>query len=200
MIHDPSSPESFGHEPDIDPQGLWQGQKKEYDDMSLADIHMKARRFESKIQRRNALEYVACGVVIIGFGPALFTGPHWLMRAGAGLVMLAVPYVGWQLHRRGAAEGLSAPGETLVDAYRRQLTRQRDALRSVGSWYLAPFVPGLVLLTVGMWLAPPRPGVPIERKEASLLLGAAVMVVAFAAIWWLNQRGAKRLQRMIDDL
>jgi hypothetical protein len=195
MIHEPSNPE-----PDVDPQGLWQSQKKEYDPMTLADIHQKARRFESKVQGRNAREYVACGIVIIGFAYTLMTGPHWLMRVGAGLIILAVPYVAWQLHRRGSAEGLPEPGETLVDAYRRHLSRQRDALRSVGSWYLAPIAPGLALLMVGMWFAPLKPGVPLERKQASLLIMAALMVAVFFGVWLLNRWGAKRLQKRIDDL
>ena len=43
MMHVPSGPDSSGREPDIDPQGLWQAQKKEYDSMTLAAIHEKAR-------------------------------------------------------------------------------------------------------------------------------------------------------------
>ena len=195
MIHEPSD-----HDPDIDPQGLWQSQEKEYDPMTLAAIHEKARKFEGRIQWRNAVEYAACGVVVVGFAPALFSAPHWLMRVGAGLIIVAVPYVAWQLHRRASAEGLSAPGETLVDAYRRQLIRQRDALRSVGSWYIGPFVPGMVMIQIGTWLAPLKPGVPLARKQAFLLVYEPIMVVFLIGIWLWNQRGAKRLQKRIDDL
>ncbi|MGZ3272266.1 MAG: hypothetical protein ACXU82_21905 [Caulobacteraceae bacterium] len=195
MTHEPSN-----HEPDIDPQGLWQSQKKEYDAMTLADIHLKARRFESKVQRRNAVEYFACGIVIVGFAPALLFGPHWMMKAGAGLIMLAVPFVAWQLHRRGSVEASPEPGESLVESYRRQLVRQHAALRTVGSWYLAPFAPGLVAMMAGVWLAPLKPGVSIERKHASLLIATALVVVAFAAVWLWNQHGARRLQKRIDEL
>jgi hypothetical protein len=51
-----------------------------------------------------------------------------------------------------------------------------------------------------MWLAPLKPGVPIERKEISLLIASALMVAAFAGVWWLNQWGARRLQKKIDEL
>jgi hypothetical protein len=122
------------------------------------------------------------------------------MRVGAGLVVLAVPYVAWQLHRRGSAEGISAPGETLVDAYRRHLIRQRDAIRSVGSWYIGPFVPGLTLMWIGMWLGPLKPGMPLERKQISLVITGVFMIVVFVGVWLLNQWGARRLQKKIDEL
>lgn len=73
------------------------------------------------------------------------------MQAGAGLIMLAILFVTWQLHRRGSAESTPQAGEALVDAYRRQLIRQRNALRTAGLWYVAPVVPGMALLMLGRW-------------------------------------------------
>ena len=187
-------------EPDIDPRGLWQSQNKEYDAMTLAQIHAKARTFENRIQRRNAVEYAACGVVIVGFAPPLLFGPNWMMRVGAALIMLGTIYVGWQLHRRGSVDAPAAPGETLVDAYRRQLIRQREALRTIATWYLAPFMPGMALLMVGIWFRAPTPGVTVERAHAGLLIMAGVWVAICVGIWLLNQHGAKRLQKKIDEL
>jgi hypothetical protein len=195
MIHEPPN-----HEPDIDPQGLWQSQKKEYDPMTLADIHQKARKFESKIQRRNAIEFVACGVVIVGFAPALFLQYHWLTKVGAAWIMLATVFIAWQLHKRASVDAPAGTGETLVEAYRRQLMRQRDAVRSMGTWYLAPMIPGFVLLQAGFWLGTPRAGVPIERVHTNVLIMLAVWIVLCAGIWLLNQWGAKRLQKKIDEL
>jgi hypothetical protein len=192
--------ETSDHQPDIDPQGLWQAQKKEYDAMTLADIHLKARKFESRVQGRNAREYIACGIVIVGFAPALVFGPNWMMRAGAALIMLATVYVGWQLHRRASVEASPEPGESLVDTYRRQLIRQRDALRSIGSWYLAPFAPGMALTLIGIWFRAPKPGVSVERAHAGLLIVAVVWIAVCAGIWLLNKRGAKLLQKRIDEL
>jgi hypothetical protein len=31
-------------------------------------------------------------------------------------------------------------------------------------------------------------------------IGSAVMLAVFAAVWWLNQLGARRLQRHIDEI
>jgi hypothetical protein len=192
--HEPEDPQG------IDPLGLWQSQTKEYDAMTLADIHTMARRLDGRVQRRNAVEYVACGVVIVGFAQTLLNGPNWIMRAGAGLFMLAVPYVAWQLHRRGSAEGVVQPGESAVDAYRRHLSRQRDALKSVGSWYLAPFAPGMALMTIGMWFRTPRPGLSVAHDHLNVAIGAVVIAALFLGIWWLNRRGARLLQKRIDEL
>lgn len=195
MRGDPSD-----REPDLDPQGLWQAQEKEYDPMTLADIHAKARTFESRIQLRNAREYVACGVVMALFALMLVVSPNWMMKAGAGLVVAGTAFVAWQLHRRGSIQASPLHGETLVDAYRRQLIRQRDALRTVGWWYLAPMTPGMALLMTGMWFRTPKPGVPAERAHLAVLIVAGAWVLACAGIWRLNQKGAKRLQARIDEL
>ena len=194
------------HEPDDpqgtwDPQGLWQSQTKEYDAMTLADIRAKAHNFERRINRRNAVEYMACGVVLVGFGAQIPAAPNWMIRAGAGLVMLATVYIAWQLHRRGSVEATPEAGESLIDSYRRQLVRQRDAIGTVGSWYLAPFLPGMALMILGRWFrAPTKPGVTVEAAHFGLVVASAVCAAVFVGIWLLNLRGAKLLQKRIDDL
>lgn len=189
-----------GDPSEFDPQGLWQSQKKELDPMTLAEVHAKARAFDSKIQRRNAIEYVAVGVVIVGFVPALLNRNSWLMQAGAALIMLAAVYVAWQLHRRGSSDSVLRPGETLVEAHRRQLIRQRDALRGVGLWYIAPMIPGLTLITLGRWFQAHSSRLPIARDHAVILVSMAIMILALLGVWLLNLRGAKLLQRRIDEL
>ena len=52
--------------------------------MTLADIHAKARAFDAKVQRRNAIEYVACGVVIVAFVPTLLNPQSWMMQVRGG--------------------------------------------------------------------------------------------------------------------
>lgn len=190
-----------GDPSDFDPQRLWQSQQKELDPMALAEIHAKARKFESRIQRRNAIEYVACGVVMVGFTPALLNSANWMIQAGAGLIMLGTLVVAWQLHRRASAVATPNVGEALVDSYRRQLVRQRDAIRSVGAWYLAPLIPGLALMLIGFWFrGPARPGQSLAQYHLGMAIMDAVMVVLFAGVWALNRRGARVLQKRIDAL
>ena len=123
------------------------------------------------------------------------------MQAGAGLIMLAILFVAWQLHRRGSTKSTPQPGESLVEAYRRQLIRQRNALRTVGIWYLAPFVPGMALIMLGRWYTMRAPArAEIAQDRAIILASSAFVVLVMAAIWLLNLRGARRLQKRIDEL
>src|SRR5688572_7679731 len=121
-----------------DPKDLWQGQTTEYDPMTLADIHTKAAAFQARIRRRNRTEYVGCALAIAGFAPALFFQDSWMMQVGAALTIMAVLFVGWQLHRRASAEPTPGAGAAAVDFHRQQLVRQQQAVRSIAGWYLAP--------------------------------------------------------------
>ena len=75
--------------------------------------------------------------------------------------------------------------------HRSELVRQRDLLRSVPRWYLGPFVPGLVLTLVGLWLANPGGSWRVG-------LGAAFVALVFAGVAWLNFRGARKLDEQIE--
>jgi hypothetical protein len=184
----------------LDPQGLWQSQPTEHDAMTLAAIHAKARTLETRVQVRNAVEYVACGAAMVGFAPALLNGQNWMIRAGAALIMLGVVFIAWQLHRRASAEASPQPGETLVEAYRRQLVRQRDALRSVGLWYIAPVVPGMVLFMLGARLQPHPHRMPPASADAAFLVAAGIVAFVFVGVWLLNLNAARQLQKRIDEL
>jgi hypothetical protein len=79
-----------------------------------------------------------------------------------------------------------------LEFLRAELIRQRDLLRSVWGWYLLPFVPGLLLILVGVALERP------ERRD--WLAPGIVAAVTFVGIGLLNQRVARKLQRRLDDL
>ena len=189
-----------GDPADLDPRELWRSQEKEHDPMTLAAIHAKARTFESRIERRNAIEYVASGVVIVCFAPILLQGPNWIMQLGAGLVMLGAVVVAWQLHRRASNESTPLAGEALVDAYRRQLIRQRDALRTVWLWYLGPLAPGLAAMMIGGWFRRPPPRMTVEQSHVAQLATDAFIILVFLGVFLLNLWGARRLQKRIDEL
>jgi hypothetical protein len=193
------SGEPSGFDPQtFDPQTLWQAQEKEYDPMTLAQIHQAARSFQIGVRWRNAIEYVACVVVILGFSQGLLHPGSWMVQAGSALMIAATVFVGWQIHRRGSAQPLSQ-GDALVPAYRHELIRQRDALRSVFAWYLAPFIPGMVLMLTGRWFTPPQ-GRTMEVNHLVIALSTIIMILAWTAVWLLNQRYADKLQKRIDAL
>jgi drug/metabolite transporter (DMT)-like permease len=176
------------------PQALWQGQPQEHEPMSLA------RTFEANVRWRNAREYIASVLVILGFSPVLLHRDSWMMQAGAALVMAATIFVAWRIHRRAGAKRVPEASETLRDFHRQELIRQRDLLRSVGLWYMAPFAPGMVLVMLGRWFQSHAAHRPIAQDHLGILLASAFAILVFAAVWWLNQRGADRLQRQIDAL
>ena len=168
--------------------------------MSLAEIHQKARSLEKKVRWRNAREYIASAVVILGFSPTLFHKDSWMMQAGAALIIAGTIYVVWRMHRHASARAVPDAGEALRAFHREELIRQRDALRSVGRWYLAPFVPGMVLVMMGRWFQSHVGGRSLAMDHLGILLASALVAQVFGGIWWLNQRGADHLQKQIDQL
>ncbi len=189
-----------GKPPDFEPQALWQSQSTEHDPMTIAAIHEKARVFQTRIRRRNLIEYIASIVVIAGFTPALLHPGSWMMQAGAGLIMIATVFVVWQLHRRGSAAALPDSGDALIDFHRRELVRQRDMLRAVAVWYLGPFVPGMALTMLGRWFQAHAQHRPVGLDHLIILLSGGIVSLMLLGIWLLNQWGARRLQKRIDEL
>ena len=167
-----------------DPLRLWQGQPGDGTDISLDEIRRRAGSFENRIRNRNLREYLGAAVVALAFTFYIFKFSDWAIRAGSVLVLAGTAYVVVQLYRR--SRPLTLPSElgliASVEFYRRELERQRDLLRSVWSWYLAPLLPGLLVISRGK------------------IITIAINALVFGAVWWLNQRGADRLTRQIEEL
>lgn len=166
---------------------------------ALAEVRVGADRFHRLIRRRNAVEYAACVLVVGFFGYGALSGGirDPIAQAGAWLIVLATIFVAWQLHSRASAVEPPAAdaARSILVHQRAQLVRQRDALASVGLWYLAPFAPGLALMVLA-------PG--IRHGLGALGAGAwsavAINFLVFGGVWWLNRRAARALQRAIDEL
>lgn len=168
--------------------------------MSLAEIHHKARQLERGVRWRNIREYAASMVVVVFFAPVLLHRDSWMMQAGATLIIAATLFVCWQIHRRTATGAIPNAGDALRDYHRQTLMRQRDALKSVGWWYMAPFAPGMILLMMGRWFQSHVPNRSLAMDHLGILLASGVAMLVFVGVWWLNQQGAKRLQKQIDAL
>ncbi|MEO8113051.1 MAG: hypothetical protein ABI655_01635 [Phenylobacterium sp.] len=180
--------------PKDDLKALWRDQQTEMQPMSLELIH--ARGFQSGIKRRNLIEDVASVIVVAAFSWYVFALPSPVLKLASVLVIAGVLVVVRQLHRRGSALPLP-PGASAADSlafHRAQLVRQRDAVRTVWLWYLAPLVPGMALFQLGIILGPPK------APLAAALISVALTLAAFALVLILNRRAARRLQRAIDDL
>ncbi len=113
--------------------------------------------------------------------------------------MLGTLLVLWNLHRqarRASAEEVQSAAASWRDFHRAELVRQRDALRSVWLWYLAPMLPGMLLLFAGssQVLSGGWPAL------VSFGLVAAFVGAVFVTIGVLNSKAAKRLQEEIEAL
>jgi hypothetical protein len=178
-------------------QKLWQDQPVEGIKMSIEEIHRRAGKFERRIRFRNVREYVT-SLIAVGLFMYFFATSHdSLSRVTFGLFIAAMLWIVVSLHWKGSAKKLPQGVDTVTGLrlYRTELERQRDVVRNVWWWYLAPLVPGFVVYTIGYALKFPRP---------ASLLGLALMdvIVAgmFYVIWRINQRAARCLDKMITEL
>jgi len=160
------------------------------------------------IKRRNLREYVAAALVLAVFAYYSWIFPALLLRIGCGLIIAGTGYVIYQLHRRASARPAPADMgfQSCVNFQRSELVRQRDALRGVWSWYLLPFLPGLVVFLLGLFQftmqvtkAAGRP-FPIGPAILGYTLVAGCIGIIFFVIWLMNRKAAKNLQSQIDDL
>lgn len=176
----------------------WQASVEVAGGPPLEEVRKGADKFYRYIKWRNRVEYAACVLVVAGFSTYVFVLPNLVHRIASVLVVLATFYVGWQMHRRASAIPPEAAGAMpLLQFARTQMVRQRDALRSIFTWYLLPFLPGMGLFLTGTLLQKHAEG---GLKLMSDGVGPAVVVAVFAGVWWLNQVAARRLQRHIDEI
>jgi len=178
---------------------VWKSQKVE-ESVTLDNIREKAKRVQRVIRRRNMVEYIASVFVTIVFGSYVWLLPGPVVKAGSALIIVGTFYVVWQLHRRASAEAVPEQSTAGVVAYYRQvLIRQRDALRAVWRWYLAPFVPGLLVMMVGFYVDAPAAD-RMRMLWVVLIVVLPFIALVFAGVWWLNARVARMLTHRIEEL
>lgn len=176
---------------------LWQQQPVSVAAPALDVVKAEALRLDGRVRVRNAVEYAACVLVFGVFSFYLFVFTSPLMRLGSALTLVAIVFVAWQLHRRASSQALpQAAGEQAWLPFQRaQLVRQRDALRSVWRWYLAPFLPGLVVFRWGV-----ERDLPAAAAIVPGLWANAIIALILVGVLALNLYGAHRLQQRIDAL
>jgi hypothetical protein len=97
-----------------------------------------------------------------------------------------------------AAADESAGLSSWIEFRRRELVRQRDLLRGVWRWYLGPLVPGMVVVLSVVFAHASH----VRNKPVMLMLLVYMCVcgAVFVGIGRLNERGAQKLQRQVDEL
>lgn len=165
--------------------------------MSEEALRHRSGKFETRIRRRNVREYVASLLAASAFGYFFVTTHALLFRVAYILFIAGLGWVAFQLHRKASPRTMpSAMGaSTSLEFFRSELERQRDAVKNVWPWYLAPLVPGFVILTAAYTRARPYPA-----GLASAVWLDGIVALLFFLVWKMNQRAARRLQRIIDEL
>lgn len=186
-----------------DPDLVKQAWKASAADPALPDletVRAGTDRFYRKIRFRNAIEYAASVVVFICFSAYALFLPSPVARIGAAMVVLGTLVVAWQLHRRASAAPPPerAAAQPILVHQRAQLARQRDALAGIFTWYLLPLIPGLLVMTFGPTLEHGALG--LVHMPRSVWIRLILAVAVFTSVWLLNQRGARQLQKQIDDV
>jgi hypothetical protein len=190
---------------DQDMMNVWRNQPVERIEISLGEIRRKSRKLQKRVLWRNLREYAAGIIVIAAFGfyiPVFHTA---LISTGCGMIIAATLFVAYMLHKRGAARNTptEAGFSTCVDFHRKELERQRDLMQSVWSWYLLPFVPGMIVFLCGLFvftIAQPNAPAHLGTIVLTFALMTAGIAIVLVGIGILNQRAAGKLQREIDTL
>jgi Flp pilus assembly protein TadB len=176
---------------------LWQSQPASTVALSEQELRRQADQFQRAIRHRNAGEYAAAMLVVPIFAFYLWAFPYFLMQLGSVMTIVACLFVVLQLRRRATRQALPSDQGALpcLAFHRAELVRQRDALRSVWRWYVAPFVPGMIVFRWGVETQLP-PDMPFGR---GMLVNVGIVLV-LAAVVLLNLYAARKLQRQIDRL
>jgi hypothetical protein len=181
---------------------LWQTQATETRAMSVEALQTRALTFRKKVRWRNLRELIASVFVVAAFVAIGLKASNGWGQAGAALIILATVWVLWRLLRDGqaAAPPPAASAATLLAFHRGQLVKLRHSLNTMGRWYLAPFVPGVVLLMVSRWVGPPALGRTVRSDHEVIILCSVIVALILLVVWLANKLGAMHLQRQIDEL
>lgn len=188
---------------DDDLKSLWQSLPHKPVTLTIEELRHRSRKLDSRIRRRFIVEYAAAIFVVVTLiWYATWPEPKTPLWPIANITLIVgTIVVMWNLHRVSRRRALPLDGSinTLASFHRDNLVQQRDALRAVWLWYLMPFVPGVVLWIVALWIS--RPAGPAGDRMGGFLVISALAVFAwFALLYVINLFAASRLQRLIDEL
>lgn len=175
---------------DSDFQRLWQAQPAEPARIPVEEIHRRALRFQRRIRWRNRREYIGAAIAMPMLIAQAFHNHGWQLLATL-LLIAGLLYVVVEVWRRGAKKPPLESGEQgWLAYYRSELTRQRDALRTVWRWYLLPFVPGFAMTVFSA---------SQTRPKVALLSGMSFTALLLL-VGWLNAWAANKIDRKLKEL
>jgi hypothetical protein len=175
---------------------LWRDQPAVTESFDPQELRRRSDRLRHTVGKRNVREYLAGAAASLAFAWFAVSAHDAVTQLGCLATIAGIAIALYQLHRRTAtAEPDPAQlGTPVAVHYRAELCRQRDALRSVWLWYLAPMLPGPEIMLLGQHLNGRAAG-GFHDLVALLLIPTLALLVL-----WLNAYGASRIQRRIDEL
>lgn len=174
--------------------GLWRGDGATLAPLPLDEVKRRAARLGNAVRRRNRVEYIAAGIVLLAFAFYAVVLPGALLKIGSLLTIAGVLVVVWQLARRTSRSNPGAEASDVRAFYRARLVREEHMLARVGRWYLAPMLPGLLVFMAGQAVAAGK------ATLLGVLSFAALPLLLFFGVWLFNQRAAVKLRAQIDRI
>lgn len=178
---------------------LWQSQPVKVRQFSAEEVQTLHERLQTRVRWRNAREYAGGALAIAASSWSVWRAESLGERLGHSILIAGLLYVGVQLWSCGSARASAgtAAAQSCVAFYGAELQRQHDLLRGAWRWYLAPLVPGLLMLFAShaARAAAVRPLLVLP-----VALAAAATAAVFVGIGKLNQHAAARLRNEIRRL
>lgn len=146
-------------------------------------VKEQSEAFDKRIWRRDLLESIAALAVFLLFGWML-QDPSWIVRTGALIVMGGSVYIYWRLQRartRHTLPFLNRPVAEVLRTERAKVDEQIHLLKNVLWWYIAPIAIGVLMVAIGQ-----------NGWTEFTIVYAAVVLLASAGIYALNQRAVRR--------
>lgn len=173
------------------------GTPARFDPEELARLSAK---FDRTIRRRNWREYGAAALVVAlnlywAFGAEGLAERIAMLLIAGGALFAAVMIA---LRGTPPASRLTQPIAAALAGFREDLARQERLLTQVPRTYIAPLVPGLVLLALAPLIDGTASSTTAALTAAGLLL--AVVALVFAVVIKLNAAAARRLRDLIRKL
>jgi hypothetical protein len=177
--------------------------------IDVGKLRRKARRFAWIIRLRNLREVAACAAMTwLGIGVLSEEGPAVFHLMGASFIGCSA-WIAWMVlwrARNAQPPPPTASGAEVLQALRAELLRQAQLLHDVWRWYLLPCLVPMVMMmastVVGFAQDAPLTGKRLRALFLILAIMAAVTVVSFAFVHWLNRRAARQLReeaaRLLD--
>lgn len=166
----------------------------------LVAVIERTHAFDRSVAVRNAVEYLACGFVVVWFSWLAMRAPIALVRIGWAIVAASAAWIAFYLYRYGSGPDRPEPAVSLTE-YRGLLVesynRQIRLMRNVKFWYLLPPYVGILIATIGEWMRLASEG----KSSAGVLIGLGAVTAFFAIVWVANEiYGVRCIERFKREL